>query len=343
MSDPDADGEVQVALVGTGNIANRHASAIAETPGVALAAVFDPDRARAEAFAERYRVPRVHGTFEELLADRRAGCVAITAPPDVHAELAVEALRGGHDVVCEKPLARTAAECDRMLEAAERAGRLLLPGHNRVFEPEVERIGEIIRAGQLGRVFLVQSNGLEPPALLDRVPWLRTELSLGGVFLNQAVHPVYIVRWLLGEVGAVMAARTRENTIEMTREDTAAVTLELRNGALAVLSATFAVAHGPLDHEIVTFGSGGWLRATHRPDGRPHLWGVVPELFGDDAQHEVPVPHESAFTRMWADHRDALRRLHPPRQTDQDGRAAVQVVEAAYRSMREGARILLPG
>ena len=339
MQDQGADAALRLALVGTGQIANRHAAAIAAAPGVTLAGVFDRDPARARAFAEQHGVPRVYDGWPELLADTETPCLVITAPPDVHANLAVEALESGRDVVCEKPIGRTVEECDRMLRAAESAGRLLLPGHNRVFEPAVERMAEIVRTGGLGRVFLLQSNGLEPPGLLDRVPWLRTELSLGGVFLNQSVHPVYVTRWLLGEVESVMGARTRENTLEMTREDTAVVTLALQDGALAVLTGTFAVAHGPLDHEIVLFGTGGWLRATRRPDGREHLWGVVPALFNDDAEHDLPLPRENAFTRMWTDYAGALRGASRPRQTGLDGRAAVAVVEAAYRSMREGTRI----
>ncbi len=335
------DAELRLALVGTGQIANRHAAAIAATPGIAIAGVSDRDRGRAEAFAEKHGVPRVYDSWSELLADPATRCVVVTAPPDVHVDLAVEALESGKDVVCEKPLGRTTEECDRMLRAAESTGRLLVPGHNRVFEPAVERMAEIVGTGALGRVFLLQSNGLEPPELLDRVPWLRTDLSLGGVFLNQSVHPVYVVRWLLGEVETVVGARTRENTTEMTREDTAVVTLGLESGALAVLSGTFAVAHGPLDHEIVLFGTGGWLRATRRPDGREHLWGVVPALFDDDAEHDLPLPQENAFTRMWGDYAGALRGAHRPRQTGQDGRAAVAVVEAAYRSMREGTRVRL--
>jgi len=334
-------GDLRLALVGTGAIANRHAAAIAANPGIVIAGVFDRDPSRAEAFGERHGVSRVYPNWSELLADGTTHCLVVTAPPDVHVDLAVEALAGGRDVVCEKPLGRTTAECDRMLEAAAFADRLLLPGHNRVFEPAVERMGEIVRAGELGRVFLLQSNGLEPPELLDRVPWLRTDLSLGGVFLNQSVHPVYVTRWLLGEVGGVLGARTRENTTEMTREDTAVVTLELRSGALAVLSGTFAVAHGPLDHEIILFGTGGWLRATRRPDGREHLWGVVPALFEDDEEHDLPLQTGNSFTRMWADYAGALRREHEARQTASDGRAAVQVVEAAYRSMQAGARIAL--
>lgn len=341
MSPVAHPGELHLALVGTGAIANRHAAAIAATPGIVIAGVFDRDRGRADAFAERHRVPRVYGSWSELLGDGTTRGVVITAPPDVHADLAVEALESGRDVVCEKPLGRTNEECDRMLRAAETARRLLLPGHNRVFEPAVERMAEIVRTGRLGRVFLLQSNGLEPPDLLDRVPWLRTELSLGGVFLNQSVHPVYIVRWLLGEVESVVGARTRDNTIEMTREDTAVVTLALQDGALAVLTGTFAVAHGPLDHEIQLFGTDGWLRATRRPDGREHLWGVVPALFDDDAEHDLPLPHENAFTRMWTDYAAALRGGHQPRQTGEDGRAAVAVVEAAYRSMRDGSRVHL--
>ncbi|MFZ0216638.1 MAG: Gfo/Idh/MocA family oxidoreductase [Candidatus Dormiibacterota bacterium] len=325
---------VRVALAGTGAIAHAHARAIVATPGLELAGVFDRDHARAEAFAHTYGAPRCYPTWQALLEDDAAGCVAVLVPPDAHEELTLAALAAGRDVMCEKPLARTVADCDRMLAAAREAGRVLLPGHNRVYEPGIERMGEIVHGGGLGHVYLVQSNGLEPPSLLDRVPWLRSEVSLGGVLIGQAVHAAYVLRWLVGPIAGVQAARVRDNTVEMTREDTAVVTLQFESGAVGALSSTFAVARGPLDHEIVLFGSEGYLRTTRR-DGTERLFGVVPSICGDEELHELPLPARASWAGLWPDYARALRRESAPRQTAEDGRAAVAVIEAAYRSMAE--------
>jgi predicted dehydrogenase len=327
-------GPLRIAFVGTGAIAHQHARAIAEVSSLELRGVFDRDRARAEAFAHTFRAPRRYETWQELLADDGIDCVAVLVPPDAHLQLTIDALRAGRDALCEKPLARTVADCDRMLAEAERSGRLLLPGHNRVHDPALARMGEIVRDGVLGKVFLARSNGFEPPSLLDRVPWLRTEVSLGGVLIGQAVHAAYLLRWLLGPIEAVQAARVRDNTVEMTREDTAVVTVQFASGAIGALTATFAVGRGPNDHGVELFGTDGYLHASWR-EGSGRLTGMVPSVTSEDGLQEVTVGPGSSFSGLWADAAGALRREHEPRQSAADGRAAVAVIEAAYRSIAE--------
>ena len=146
---------------------------------------------------------RVYGSWSEVLEDREADVVAVLLPHDVHARFATEALEAGHHVVVEKPMATTLADCDAMMAAARKAGKRLHPVHNRVYDPATEAVQAFLASGAIGDVFLAQTVGLEPPQTVSVRPWLGTPAGGGGVLLAQAVHPAYVLRWLLGDVAEV--------------------------------------------------------------------------------------------------------------------------------------------
>jgi UDP-N-acetyl-2-amino-2-deoxyglucuronate dehydrogenase len=333
---------LRVAAIGAGGGAAAHFEAARLTAAFELVGVLDVDADRARAQAERYGIPRCYRELAELLADDDAECVAVLTPPDTHEALACAALAAGRHVVCEKPLGRTVAECDRMLQAAAAADRSLLPVHNRVYSHAIARVHELVGAGDLGSVVLAESAGIESPVTVDAAGWLRTGSSLGGVVIAQATHPLYVLRSLLGDVAAVTASRGA-STLEMADEDTAALTVAFRSGALASLVATFAAAPGAGDHAIRLVGTAGTLETTLRGGTRERperLRGVLRSRFGDDEQHELDLPPSegwiTSFQRMWEDYAEAIASGGPARVSGEDGREVVRVVRAAYASMDEG-------
>jgi predicted dehydrogenase len=341
---------LRVAAVGAGGGATAHFEAARRTDAFAVVGVLDVDQERARAQADRYGIARCYRDLDELLGDDDVECVAVLTPPDTHEPLACAALAAGRDVGCEKPLGRTVGECDRMLAAAESAGRRLLPVHNRLYSHAIARVRELVIDGALGRVVLAQSMGIESPATVDAAAWLRTDVSLGGVVIAQATHPLYVLRALLGDVAGVSAARG-PSTLEMTGEDTAALTVAFRSGALAALVATFAAAPGAGDHAILLHGTAGTLETTLREGTRArpeHLRGVLPGIFEDHERHELDLPPSdgwlTSFQRMWEDYAHAIAADAPALVSGEDGREVVRIVRAAYESMREGRTIAVrPG
>jgi predicted dehydrogenase len=106
------------------------------------------------------------------------------------------------------------------------------------------------------------------------------------------------------------------------------------------MTCTFGIAHGPLDHSITFHGRDGYLNMSHR-----RLWAISPRLFGDKEQHEIDVAQTDSaagFRRMWEDYARGILDGVPTRQTGQDGRRAVEIVNAAYRSNQTGRTIDLP-
>jgi len=338
---------LRVAAIGAGGGAIAHFEAAHRTKAFEIAGVFDVDAQRARAQAARYGIARCYGDLDELLSDESVGCVAVLTPPDTHEALTCAMLAGGRHVVCEKPLGRTIEECDGMLDAAAGAGRRLLPVHNRIYSHAMTTVGELVSDGTLGSVFLAESAGIESPATVDGAGWLRTDASLGGVVIAQATHPLYVLRWLLGDAARV-TARAGASTLEMTGEDTAALIVEFRSGALASLIATFAAAPGSGDHTIRLLGTTGTLETTLRGGTRERperLRALLPSRFGDDELHELPLPAShgwiTSFERMWEDYAQALHNDAAALVCAEDGREAVRLVRAAYQSMREARAVVL--
>jgi predicted dehydrogenase len=334
-------------VIGAGGGSDAHFAAASATDALDIVGVLDLDADRARAQAARYGISRCYGDIEELLDDERASCVAVLTPPDTHEALTCAALAAGRHVVCEKPLGRTVAECDRMLEAATAAGRRLLPVHNRIYSHAITRVGELVIAGDLGSVFLAESVGIESPETVNVAGWLRTNASLGGVVIAQATHPLYVLRWLFGDAVRVTASRGPSN-VDMSGEDTAALTVGFRSGPLASLIATFAATPGSGDHAIRLFGTAGTLATTLQNGTRERperLHGVLQSEFGDSEHHELPLPPSNgwitSFQRMWEDYAQAILTDTPARVSAEDGREVVRIVRAAYESIDNGRTVML--
>lgn len=329
---------LRVALVGLGRIGRTHLRVLTETDAAEVVGVFDINTALANERSQEAGVQHVYASWQELLRDDDVQCVAVLLPHDVHEQYAVEALEAGKHVVCEKPLAPTLAECARMIAAARRTGRRLFPVHNRVFNPAVEKMAEILRQDGIGEVFLAQTTGFEAPPTVQT--WLATPRGGGGVLMSQAVHPMYVLRWLLGDVARVSCLFGDRKVVNMSAEDHAVVLLKFADGIAAEMTCTFGIAHGPLDHSITLHASDGYLNLTHQ-----RLYAIAPRLFGDTEEHEIPLAetdHASAFRRMWEDYAYGMLNDAPTRQTDEDGMRAVEIVQAAYRSNATAATVDLP-
>jgi len=329
---------LRVALVGAGRVARVHLEALSKSDQVEVVGLFDLNQDLARERAAAFGVPRVFGSWDEVLKDDEVQCVGVLLPHDIHEQMATEVLSAGKHVVCEKPLAPTVAECDRMLAAAEKAGRKLLPVHNRVHDLAVGKMHELLWKNAIGDVFLAQTTGFEAPPTVQT--WLATPRGGGGVLMSQAVHPMYVLRWLLGDVAKVSCMFGDRKVVNMTAEDHAMVLLKFANGIAGEMTCTFGIAHGPLEHSITFHGSDGYLHISNRK-----LWAIAPRVFGDKEMHEVEVEQSdapSAFRRMWENYARGILEGVPTRQTGEDGRKAVEIVNAAYLSNATGRTVELP-
>ena len=318
------------AVIGCGTISVVHLGAITSLDGVDLVGVCDTDADRAAEVGEKYGVPWFTD-HAELLATVRPQVVHVCTPHNEHVPVAIDSLDAGAAVLVEKPVAHTVAEAERLL-AANRAHPGIKVGvcfQNR-YNTAVRAARQLLGTGESGRVLGASATLLwhRDPAYYEARPWRgRVRESGGGVLINQAIHTLDLLEWLLGDVVDVRGHTGRyllDGVLDgqFDVEDTASVLLEHGGGARSVLFATVAnVTDTPVTIEIVTERAvlviRGDLTVTYLDDGRTETvaerrvdtggkayWGVSHELLIADFYRTLDQPQP-----FWIDPQEGIRSL----------------------------------
>lgn len=315
-----------------------------------VVALADTDAARLERAASDWGVATAVPTVEDLLA-LDLDVVDLCTPPWLHAEQVLAALEAGRHVVCEKPLAPSLAEVDRIVEAAERSTALAMPVFQYRFAAGAQRLRVLVEAGLCGPLRLATSETAwtRGPDYFE-VPWRgRWATEGGGAVLSHATHLHDLVTWLGGPARSVSAlAATLVNDVET--EDTAAAVVELDQGAGAAAAiASLAVTLGSAT-EISRLRF-CYERVTAESSTEPYDPGAEPWefTFADEATAAAAEVAWASATPVAPGYEGQLRSFHaaitsgaPLPVTLADARAAVELVTAWYSSARTGRRVQLP-
>lgn len=353
---------VRFGIIGCGAIFGTHADALKGVEGAEFTAVFDLDKAKAKAAADRYGViaaPSLSKFFDHVDA------VAICTPSGYHSGVGIKAIKAGKHVVVEKPIDITYRAANALVTAAKDAGVKLGCISQHRFSSGVRRLRDAAQSGDLGR--LIQGDATikwyRTQAYYDSGDWRGTwKLDGGGCLMNQGVHYVDMIQWIMGGVRSVQAVcRTLAHNIEV--EDVATALVEYQNGAIGVIQGSTCVYPG-LAERLEVHGTHGTVILEQ---DRPKLWKVDPEMaqkgkYGDGVMMQ-PTPSQHLVgtdisatseldeaTAQWnAQHRlqlqDFTQAILDDREPFMTGEMALEplkVILAIYRSsQRNGARITI--
>jgi UDP-N-acetyl-2-amino-2-deoxyglucuronate dehydrogenase len=334
-----------IGLIGGGNITDTHARAAHAVPGVEIAAIYGTNSAKVA------RLCREHGgepfaDFDTFLRHRPMDLVVIGSPSGLHAAQGIRAAERGLHVLTEKPIDISAQRADALIAAAEHAGvKLGVIFQDRV-KPGIRQLKTWVREGRVGKPLFADARvkWYRPREYYSSSRW-RGKMALdgGGALMNQGVHTVDLLLWLLGDVVQVQArAATALHAIES--EDTVVAILEFASGALGVLQATTAAYPGyPRRLEIT--GSEGTVilehdRIIHVDLQNPPAGGGAD--FPPDANESASSPVVSDFRGHQAvieDFLEAIDQNRPPLCDGREGRRSVALVEAVYRAAQNSEKI----
>jgi UDP-N-acetyl-2-amino-2-deoxyglucuronate dehydrogenase len=334
---------MRTAIVGCGKVAHLHAAALARLPESHFVAVCDADGGRARGFAERYGV-RAFTDCAEMLRSAGVEALMVCTPHPLHAAPAIMAAEAGVQVLVEKPLAATVADCDAMIAAARRNGVALgVVSQRRFFEP-VARMKQAIDAGKLGTPVLgaVTMYSWRDEAYYRSDPWRGSwETEGGGVLINQSPHHLDLLLWMMGPVIEIVGRWANLNHPYIEVEDTVVAVLRFASGGLGSIVVSVSQRPG-IYTKIHVHGSNGASVGAETDTGATFIAGVseaVAAPFNDiwTIPGERPAL-EFAFEPARYHElqvRDFLRAAierRPPAATAEEGRAVVAVIEAIYRS-----------
>jgi UDP-N-acetyl-2-amino-2-deoxyglucuronate dehydrogenase len=227
-------------IIGCGVIAPWHADSVVASAHADLNAVCDIDVGKGQAFAERYGGVASYEDYHEMLQDAGLDAVSICTPSGLHSEMTIAAARAGVHVLCEKPMAIAVPQMDAMMQAVEEAGTKLEVIFQRRTYPTTQIVREAVQSGVLGQLTLADAylKYYRSPAYYQSADWRATwALDGGGALMNQGVHGIDVLAWIMGDVESVYAkAQAKARDIEV--EDTAVALITFRNGALGVIEGT---------------------------------------------------------------------------------------------------------
>jgi UDP-N-acetyl-2-amino-2-deoxyglucuronate dehydrogenase len=331
---------LQAGFVGCGNITDTHARA-ARAAGLGVAAFFGRDPKKVEAMASRYG-GRAFARFEEFLAHRPMDLVVIGSPSGRHAEQGIAAAEQGLHVLVEKPIDVTTARGESLVGAAEKAGVKLGVVFQDRLKPDLVRLHAFLAGGGLGRVLVASARVKwhRPPEYYAASRWRGTKaLDGGAALINQGIHTVDLLLWLLGPVTEVRAVTgTVLHAIE--GEDVALALLRFRSGALATVEAT-TVAFPGYPRRVEISGTGGTVVVEGDRVVVADLRVPVPGLVsaGDEGAASAAtavVADETPHRRVIEDFARAIETGGRPACDGREGLRSLAIVEAVYAAAARG-------
>lgn len=340
-------------IVGLGMIAEFHANAIADLPNGRVAACMSRDQAKADVFADKHG-GRAYTDLDKLLEDPDVDIVAICTPSGVHLETTVKAARHGKHVVCEKPLEISLDRIDQMIAAHEEAGTVLAGIFQSRTNPTSQLMKDTVASGRFGKLAFasVFCPWWREQKYYDQGVWKGTRaLDGGGALMNQSIHAIDLLQWVVGPVKAVTAQVATLAHPQIEVEDTAGAVVEFENGALGLIQGATSMWPG-LNRRLEIAGDSGtaimvedtistWRFKDEKPQDAEILKKFGGQASTAGASDPAAISH-AGHTRCFASAIEAIESGKTPAISGPEARKAVEIILAIYQSSHEGRRVELP-
>ena len=338
--------KVRFGIIGCGTIAPWHAGAINGLDEAELVACCDIIEERAIKLSEDYGNPRVYTDYKELLKCEDIDAVCVCTPSGLHGEITIEAAKARKHVMCEKPLEITVPKIDAMINACRDANVKLGVIFQRRTSPMWHKIKKAIDSGSLGKMVLGDAylKYYRPQSYYDSGEWRGTwELDGGGALMNQGVHMVDILQWIMGPLDIIFA-QADHIVRDIEVEDTACAVMKYASGALGVLQGTTSVSPG-MDHRLEFHGENGSILV----DGENIVKWDVPESkecgcetngnggvdikIGTAATKPTSITMEGHQAQIF-DLCQAIKENRDPMVTGEEAKKSVEIILAIYESSK---------
>lgn len=333
--------KLKFAIIGCGVIAPSHGDAISKIEDAELYAVCDIIKEKADSFGKRYGVNHVYYDYKELLKDPDIDVVNVCVPSGLHGEITMAAAKAGKHIVCEKPMEITEEKMSKVIEVVRESKVKMQCVFQRRTMPEAMAVRNLISEGKLGKIVMASAylKYYRDQAYYNSAGWRGTwELDGGGALMNQGVHGVDLLIWMVGEKVEKVFSRAGTLARNIAVEDTAVALLEFENGGYGVIEGATTVYPG-LETRFEIHGEKGTVIFS---DSGIERWDFIDE--------NVPKPERGVKLGGSSDPADissyghlvqikdlieAIKQDKEPIVPPEEGRKAVDLIRAIYKSAKE--------
>jgi len=332
--------QIRFGLIGCGRVSPRHVQSIAELAQARLVAVADVIASRAERVAQEQHA-EAYTDYRRMLERHDIDVINICTPSGMHAQMTIEALQAGKHVIVEKPMALNLHDADRMIATARATGKKLCVVLQNRYNPPMRDLRRVVDENRLGKLLLGNATvRWYRPQEYYEDGWHGTWAMDGGALMNQSIHHIDALQWLMGEVESVFAyTATLAHTMEA--EDVGVATLRFTSGALGVVEGSTVTYPENLEGSVALFGERGSVKVGGTALNRKVFWKIEGELEHERellTRDQVDPPSVYGFSHraVIADMLHAILENREPSTNGPVARKSVALVLAMYESARTG-------
>ncbi|MER1999090.1 MAG: Gfo/Idh/MocA family oxidoreductase [Lysinibacillus sp.] len=340
------------AIIGCGRISPNHVAAALEND-LNIVALCDIDKTKAEQMKENFNLQpevKLYTDYATMLKNEKIDLIGICTESGNHGQIALHCIDAGVHLIIEKPIALSLEEADLIIEKAKQKNVKVSACHQNRFNKSIQKVREAVEQGRFGKLLHgtahIRWNRGED--YYKQAPWRGTWEQDGGALMNQCIHNIDLLRWMMGdEIVEVVGMTDNLNHDFIDAEDLGLALVRFANGSYGVIEGTTNVFPKNLEETLYLFGQQGTVKVGGKSVNIIEEW-----LFADqlDSAEEVKAKYQEnppsvygfGHTPLYADVIEAIQQDREPYVTAEDGRRALELVLAIYKSAAEGTSVKLP-
>lgn len=343
---------MKYALIGCGRISVNHIAA-AQANNLDIVAISDVLPEKMDEKRAQFTLKdstKSYTDFKEMLAKEQPELIAICTESGKHAKIALDCIDSGANVIIEKPIALSLADADAIIQKAKAKGVKVCTSHQNRFNKAIQKIREAVEEGRFGKMFYGAAHirWCRDKNYYDQATWRGTWEQDGGALMNQCIHNIDLLRWMMGdEVVEVVGMTDQLNHPYLECEDLGIALVRFKNGSYGIIEGTTDVYPKNLEETLYLFGERGTVKAGGTSVNKIEAWqfadGKGEEAKVIDEFHEIP-PNVYGFghTPLYTDMIDAIKNDREPYVNAEAGKRALEMVLAIYKSAADGKAVKLP-
>ena len=344
---------MKYALIGCGRIAVNHIKAALNNE-LNIVAVCDILPEKMESLLAKYDLQNDksitrYADYKEMIEVEKPELVSIATESGIHAEIALYCIKNKINVIIEKPMAMSMKDADKIIEAAKANNVKVSACHQNRFNVAIQELRKAIEAGRFGKLShgSIHVRWNRDHGYYDQAPWRGTWAQDGGALMNQCIHGIDLLRWMMGdEIEEVYGATRQQFHGYLEAEDVGMAVVKFKNGAIGTIEGTTNVYPKNLEETLYVFGENGTVKIGGTSTNNIDVWDFADETADDlkkkDLKEATSNVYGNGHTSLFADVIDAIEKDRQPYVDAVAGRNALEVVLSIYKSQKEGKPVKLP-
>jgi len=343
--------KLRYGLIGCGRIAINHIQAyLNNIDELELVALCDIDMEKAKKLLSQFDIKEkveIYDDYKKMIEMEKLDLVSVATESGKHAEISINCLKRKINVIVEKPMALSIKDADKMISIAKKNGVKLCVSHQNRFNKSIQKLKKTLEKNRFGKMFYGVANirWNRNEDYYKQADWRGTWKHDGGVLMNQCIHNIDLLIWMMNsEIEEVFAYTKNLNHPYLEVEDLGLGLIKFKNGSFGIIEGTVNVYPQNLEETLSIFGEKGTARIGGKSVNKIEVWNFKDgdERDSDESEEEPPNVYGFGHIELYKDMIRSVRKNREPLVNGEEGKKALEVILSIYKSAKEEKSIKLP-